>query len=197
LGARSEAGRAFRPALASGVQKTLRLTPLDIQNHRFNTRWRGFDAAEVEAFVRLIAEDVESLVRERDKLRQQVRGLEARVEELSTNERTLQDTLVTAQAISDDLKKTAMKEAEVRISESEVKGEKIIDAAQRRAGRLAEDIREMRLLRSRLAGAIRGTIETHLALLEGLAAEDAEDEKRGDPPLAGVSRPSPAPSDEA
>ncbi len=175
----------------------MRLTPLDIQNHRFNTRFRGFDPAEVEAFVRLIAEDVESLVRERDMLRQQVHGLEARVEELSTNERTLQDTLVTAQAISDDLKKTAMKEAEVMISESEVKGEKIIDAAQRRAGRLAEDIREMKLLRARLAGAIRGTIETHLALLEGLAADDAEDEKRGDPPLAGVSRPSPARGGEA
>ena len=98
----------------------MRLTALDIRNHRFSARLRGLDPAEVEAFVRLIAEDVESLVRERDKLRQQVRGLEARVEELSTNERTLQDTLVTAQAISDDLKKTAMKEAEVRISESEV-----------------------------------------------------------------------------
>ena len=169
----------------------MRFTPLDIQNHRFNTRWRGFDAAEVEAFVRLIAEDFESLVRERDKLRQQVRGLEARVEELSTNERTLQDTLVTAQALSDDLKKTAMKEAEIRVSEAEVKGEKIIDAAHRRAARLSEDIREMRLLRSRLAGAIRATIETHLALLEGLAADDAEEEKLGDPPPLGIVRPGP------
>ena len=35
-------------------------------------------------------------------------------------ERTLQDTLVTAQALSDDLKKTAMKEAEVRVSEAEL-----------------------------------------------------------------------------
>ena len=139
--------------------------------------------------MRLIAEDFESLVRERDRLRQQVRGLEARVEELSVNERTLQDTLVTAQALSDDLKKTAMKEAEVKVSEAEVMGEKIIDGAQRRATRLAEDIREMKLLRARLAGAIRGTIETHLALLEGLAADDPDEEKGELPRVAGLPRP--------
>ena len=157
----------------------MRLTPLDIQNHRFNTRFRGFDPAEVEAFVRLIAEDVESLVRERDGLRQQVRALEARVEELSVNERTLQETLVTAQALSEDLKKTAVKEAEVMLSEAEVKGEKLLDGAQRRAARLTEDIREMKLLRARLAGAIRGTIETHLELLESLSADADEIEKDG------------------
>ena len=154
----------------------MRLTPLDIQNHRFNTRFRGFDPAEVEAFVRLIAEDVESLVRERDGLRQQVRSLEERVGELSENEKTLKDTLVTAQALSEDLKKTAVKEAEVVLSEAEVRGEKILDEAQRRAARLSEDIREMKMLRSRLAGAIRGTIETHLELLEGLATEEDEKE---------------------
>ncbi len=154
----------------------MRLTPLDIQNHRFNTRLRGYDPAEVEAFVRLIAEDVEALVRERDALRQQVRALETRVDELSVNEKTLKDTLVTAQALSEDLKKTAVKEAEVLISEAEVKSEKILDGTQRRAARLAEDIREMRMLRARLAGAIRGTIETHLELLEGLAKEEDETE---------------------
>ena len=168
----------------------MRLTPLDIQNHRFNTRFRGYDPAEVEAFVRLIAEDVEALVRERESLRQQVRTLEERVAELSVNENTLRDTLVTAQALSDDLKKTAMKEAEVRVSEAELKGEKILDGARQRAARLAEDIREMKLLRSRLAGAVRTTIETHLALLEGLAADDEPvEEKPDDPPAAGTLAP--------
>ena len=53
---------------------------------------------------------------------------------------------------------------------------KILDGTQRRAARLAEDIREMRMLRARLAGAIRGTIETHLDLLEGLSKDEDETE---------------------
>ena len=117
--------------------------------------------------------DVDRALQEKQ---EQVRSLEERVGELSENETTLKDTLVTAQALSEDLKKTAVKEAEVVLSEAEVRGEKILDEAQRRAARLSEDIREMKMLRSRLAGAIRGTIETHLELLEGLATEEDEKE---------------------
>jgi cell division initiation protein len=154
----------------------VRLTPLDIQKHRFARRWRGLDPAEVEAFLQLIGEDYEALLRDRDSLSERTRALEARVQELTRNEKVLQETLVMAQTLSDDLKKTAMKESEVLVSEAEVKAEKILDASHRRASRLAEDIREMKLLRSRLGAALRQTIETHLAMLETLTAEAATDE---------------------
>ncbi len=70
--------------------------------------------------------------------------------------------------LAEDLKRTAIKEAEVMISEAELRGEKILDAAHRRAARLAEDIREMKSLRTRLSTAVRTTIETHLSLLDSL-----------------------------
>jgi cell division initiation protein len=156
----------------------VRLTPLDIQNHRFTGRWRGLDPSEVEAFLQLVAEDYEALLRERDALREQARKLEARVDHLTLNEKALQDTLVTAQSLSEDLKKTAMREAEVRVTEAEVRAEKILEAAHRRAARLSSDIREMKALRARLGTSLRHTIETHLALLESLSeATEAEGEE--------------------
>jgi cell division initiation protein len=157
-------------------ERRLRLTPLDIQKHRFARRWRGLDPAEVEAFLQFIGEDYEALLRDRDALAERIRGLEARVAELTGNEKALQETLVMAQTLSDDLKKTAMKESEVLVSEAEVKAEKILDASHRRAARLAEDIREMKLLRARLGTALRQTIETHLAMLETLTADASSDE---------------------
>ena len=153
----------------------MRLTPLDIQNHHFGQTWRGYDPAEVETFLRMAAEDYEALVRERDGLRETVRHQESRIAELAAQEQTLRETLVTAQALAEDLKRTAMKESEVLVGQAEVKAEKILDAAHRRAAKLAEDIREMKGVRARLASAVRTTIETHLALLEGLAEEPAED----------------------
>lgn len=153
----------------------MRLTPLDIQKHRFARRWRGLDPAEVDAFLQLIGEDYEALLRDRDALSERARSLQAQVEELKRNEKALQETLVMAQTLSDDLKKTAMKESEVMVSEAEVKAEKILDASHRRAARLAEDIREMKLLRSRLATALRQTIETHLAMVETLTADTADE----------------------
>jgi cell division initiation protein len=152
----------------------VRLTALDIQNHKFSTRWRGLDPGEVETFLRLIAEDFETLTRECDAARETIRTLTQRVEELSGSERKLQETLISAQNLSDDLKRTAVKEAEIIVSESELKSEKIVESAQRQAGKIAEDIREMRLLRGRLRGALRATIESHLAMLDGLS-EDSED----------------------
>jgi cell division initiation protein len=153
---------------------TVRLTPLDIRNHRFSTRMRGLDAAEVEAFVRLIAEDYEDMIRENEGLREKVQHLSFRVEELSVNEKTLQKTIVTAQHLSDDLKKTAVRESEVLVSEAEVRAEKILAASHRRAAKLAQDIREMKLLRARLSTTIRAAIDTHLSLLDGLSQGDPE-----------------------
>jgi cell division initiation protein len=157
----------------------VRITPLDIRNHDFPRRLSGYDREEVDTFLRMLAEDYEAALRESQSLRERVNQLELRVQELTASERLLQETLTTAQQLSDDLKQTAVKEAEVMVSEAEVKGEKVLDAAHRRAARLAEDIREMKQVRVRLAAAIRATIETHLGLLDSLA----EDEPQNDPDL--------------
>jgi cell division initiation protein len=153
----------------------MRITPLDLQNHRFPRRVAGYAQEEVDDFLRLVAEDYEAVLREAEAQREQVKHLQQRVEELLANEQILQDTLTTAQKLSEDLKRTAMKEAEVIVSEAEVKGEKILDAAHRRAAKLAEDIREMKQLKTRLSTAVRAAIETHLGLLDGLSADPPDD----------------------
>ncbi|MDH3520271.1 MAG: DivIVA domain-containing protein, partial [Myxococcales bacterium] len=131
----------------------MRITPLDIRNHSFPRRVSGYDREEVDTFVRMLAEDYEATLRESQALRDRVNELELRIQELTASERLLQETLTTAQQLSSDLKETAMKEAELMISEAEIQGEKVLDAAHRRAARLAEDIREMKHLRVRLAAA--------------------------------------------
>lgn len=155
----------------------MKLTPLDIQKHSFSQRMRGVDPVEVEAFLQMVSEDYEALMRERDRLSERVLHLDERVKELGRNEKALQNTLVTAQVLSDDLKKTAIREAEVRVGEAELQAEKLLAASHRRAARIAEDIREMKALRSRLGAALRQTLETHLALVETITAvEDTGEE---------------------
>lgn len=154
----------------------MRLTPLDLQNHRFSNRFRGYDPDEVDGFVRMVCEDYESLVRENEALRETVSGLEARVADLSGQEGRLRETLVTVQTLTEDLKRTAIREAETKIGEAEVRAEKILDAAHRRAARLEEQVRELRLVRGRVAAAVRTTLETHATLLEGLLAEAEPEE---------------------
>jgi len=153
----------------------MRITPLDVRNHPFRRRFSGYDREEVEAFLHMVAEDYEVVVRDAEGLREQTVKLEVRVADLAANEAILQETLTTAQKLSDDLKRTAIKEAEVRVGEAEIKAEKILAAAHRRAAKLAEDIREMKYLRTRLSASIRAAIETHMGLLDGLSADDLDD----------------------
>jgi cell division initiation protein len=165
----------------------MRITPLEIRNHPFQRRLSGYDREEVDTFLDMVAQDYEGLLRESESLREQAVRLETRVEALASNETVLQETLTTAQKLSEELKRTATREAELLIGEAEVRGEKILDAAHRRAAKLAEDIREMKILRTRLAAAVRAAIETHLALLEGLA-EDPPDDPQLDGKVAYLTR---------
>jgi cell division initiation protein len=169
---------SLRAQCARRQEATVRLTPLDIRSQRFASRLRGIDAGEVENFLHLVSEDYAGLSRERDQLADRVRDLEARVADMQGSEKLLRDTIVTAQQLAEDLRNTAIRESEVRVSEAEVKAEKVLDAAHRRAAKLGEDIRELRAMRSRLAYALRQTVETHLSLIE--AIQEGADEDAGE-----------------
>ena len=153
----------------------MRMTPLDVQSHQFATRFRGFDPDEVMAFLRIVSEDYEGLVRENGSQADRILRLETRIEELSAQEHLLKETLVSAQSMTEEMARNAEREAELRLAEVEVRAEKILDASHRRVARLAQDIREMRALRSRLAESLRSAAETHMALLDTLEADPAED----------------------
>jgi cell division initiation protein len=154
----------------------MRITPLDVRNHNFSRRWGGgLDAAEVESFLQLVSEDYEALVRENEGQGERIRQLEQRVEQLVQDERLLKETLLSAQAMTTDLREAAVKESEVLVGEAEVKAEKILDAAHRRAGKIGDEIREMKGMRTRLAEALRATLETHLGLVDSLDEASHED----------------------
>jgi cell division initiation protein len=153
----------------------VRITPLDLRKHRFSRRFAGYSAEEVDEFLRLAAEDYEAALRQIEAQRAQIARLEERVEGLAAKEQVLQDTLTTAQKLAEDLKRTAIREAEVLVGEAEVRGEKVLEAAHRRAARLAQDIRDMKQLRTRVAASLRATLESHLELLAGLTQEPEED----------------------
>lgn len=157
----------------------MRITPIDVRTHRFGRRLSGLDPAEVESFLQLLSEDYEDLLRESGEQTDRVRHLEQRVEQLVGDERLLKETLVSAQAMTQGLRDAAIKESEILVGQAEVKAEKILDAAHRRAARLGEEIREMRGFRTRMAEALRATIETHLKLVDSIEVAP-EDEADGD-----------------
>ena len=75
------------------------------------------------------------------------------------------------QALQESRPELSESEARLRVSEAEVKAEKLLDAAHRRVGQLDEQIREIHGLRARLASGLRSTLETHLVLVDALSGD--------------------------
>jgi DivIVA domain-containing protein len=110
-----------------------KVTPLEIQNHNFSKKWRGIDPVEVEAFLALVGEEIEDLTRARAELESRVRALETENAEHRERERTLRDTLLSAQRASDDIRGAARKEAELVVQQAECERAPTHHALQRSA----------------------------------------------------------------
>ena len=51
----------------------MKIAPIDIAHKVFGKKMMGLDSEEVQDFLRLIAEEMETLIRERNNLREQMR----------------------------------------------------------------------------------------------------------------------------
>ncbi len=153
----------------------MKITPLDIQQKRFASAFRGYDREEVEAFLSLTALAFEDLVKELHGLRE---DLQRRDEEIAAHrdlERALQETLVTAQKASDEIRESARKEGEIAIGEAELQADKIVQGARQRFLRIVDDIHELKRLRVQFESQVRSLVESHAKLLDAFQSTDVED----------------------
>ena len=144
------------------------LTPLDVRKKRgdFGKSLRGYDPEEVDAFLELVAERMEELVKENLALRQEKDRLEEKVVVQEGREQAVQDALVTAQELRHDVKEQALREAKVMERESRAKIEVVIAES----GRVLTDHRgaleELERQRDRFLKAFRTFLERELDTVE-------------------------------
>ena len=157
------------------------LTPLDIQQQRFKTRFRGFDIQEVDLFLDQMADAFESLLKQNENLKVESRRLQLEIQGYKNREDAFKRALLNSQRVIEQMKENAQKSAELIVAEAEVKAEKILNKAHNRLAQLHEDIAELRRQRMQIEVQIGSIIEAHGKLLEiskeGMKAMDDEDSK--------------------
>jgi len=160
-----------------------KVTPLEIQNHNFSKKWRGIDPVEVEAFLALVGEEIEDLTRARAELESRVRALETENSEHRERERTLRDTLLSAQRASDDIRGAARKEAELIVQQAEDASERLTHHALQRSAEIERAIEDLKIQRT----AFRLQLEKLVEVVQHVVERDrVEDEK--DRPLSYLTR---------
>jgi cell division initiation protein len=117
------------------------LTPLDVRKKRgdFRKAMRGYLPEEVDSFLDLAALRLEEVVKENLALRELVGRLQIDVEGLSGRERAVQEALVTAQSLREDMREQSRREAELARREAELEAKRLLADAELEAKRLLAD----------------------------------------------------------
>ena len=145
----------------------MRITPMDIRQQQFTIKmFRGADLQEVDTFLEDVAEDYEALLKENTLLKEQLQVLEERTRGLEDRERLLQQTLITTQRITEEMKEGAQREAALIVREAELHGEKQVEAARAEEAVIRAEINGLKRQRRQLAEGLRTTLEMYRRFFE-------------------------------
>ena len=140
------------------------LTPLDVRKKRgdFRKSMRGYDPQEVDTFLDLVAMRMEELVKDTIGLRERAELLQVQVDTQSSRERAVQEALVTAQAVREDMREQSRREAGLALREAEVEAGKVISDADRVLEERRVALEEVERKRVRFLRAFRALLEREL-----------------------------------
>jgi len=144
----------------------MKITPLDIQQREFKSRFQGYDREEVQAFLRSVSQSVEEMFTENIALKEHADKLSQEVGELRKKEASLGDLLVTAQTMAEGLKETACKEADLILREAEMKAEDLLKSAHVDFRTLQRDILDLRKERMLALEKLRSTLQSFSRMIE-------------------------------
>ena len=148
------------------------LTPLDIQKMRFPQKMRGYDTSEVESFLSLVAEEVTGLLAQLEKAERENRYYRQRLEETEHREHQLQQTLLRAQKVSDEITANARREAELLVKEAELSADRMVEQAIAQSTRIEGKITELRTMRRELQLKFKNTLDLFQRILEAEMEEE-------------------------
>ncbi|MEJ2539321.1 MAG: DivIVA domain-containing protein [Gemmatimonadota bacterium] len=148
------------------------LTPLDVRKKRgdFGRGVRGYNPQEVDGFLELVAERLEELVKENMTLRERAERLSEQVHAQTGREQAVQQALVTAQQLREEIQTNAQKEAELVVQQARARGREVLAAAERQAVERTEGLHELELRRLRFLASYRQFLEReldHVSVEEG------------------------------
>lgn len=140
----------------------MRLTPLDIHQKEFSRSLRGFDEREVDAFLDSVADEIERLFKENIDLTERNESLEEKVRQYQDMERTLHNTLLSAQRSADDLMRTTRQEADAVLKDAEVKAKDIIHSALTDKQKATSELARIKQAEEEFRASFKRLLQQHL-----------------------------------
>jgi cell division initiation protein len=121
----------------------VKLTPMEVRKQSFRKTMRGFDPEDVRVFLDMVAEEYESLLQQNGMLNEKLRHLNEQLNRYFGMEKTLQNSLLTAERMAEEGRDRSRMEAETIIEDARLRAERILGDSRERLRVLSREIQEL------------------------------------------------------
>ena len=151
---------------------SLKITPLDIKKQDFRKVMRGYDPIEIETFLEMVAEEFESLIKQKNNLSDDVLKLKTQLSDYQEVEKTFKESLMNAQQTMNQSRENSKREATLIIKEAEVRAEQIIENAKKQLINMKNELMIIKAQKDSFAKRLHHLLESQLELIKVLEIDD-------------------------
>ena len=146
----------------------MNITPQDIRKQIFKKSFRGYDQEEVQAFLDILATEVEHLNSENVELKEFLNALQSEVHHYQSIEQTLQEMLRTAQQTAEEVKENGHKEARLIVKEAEIRSNRAIEKARTQVHEIRTELVELQNQRDMFLSKFKALVQVQTDFLKQL-----------------------------
>jgi cell division initiation protein len=144
----------------------MRISPIDITHKTFSKKMMGLDPQEVYDFLRDVADQMEEITRDRNRLKEEITKKEQQMTEYVERDQALRATIQAASKMSDQFRQDAEKESDLVIADARQRAEVLVKDARDSLKKMYTEIADLKKSRMQYETSLRALIQAHLTMLD-------------------------------
>ncbi len=161
------------------TEDAFHLTPVDVRRYDFGSALRGYDRTRVDLFRDQVADELERLTRYAAEIETKARSFAEQLKAFRERDKAINEALVSAQQLREEVKEQAAREAELMAREAQAAAEQIQADARAQVSALMKEVESLDRTRRAYLAQLRVLAERHLAEVTSLEEQPS--------PLGGAS----------
>ncbi len=151
-----------------GGDDIFHLTPVDVRRYDFGSAMRGYDRARVDQFRTQVAEELERLTRQNAEFESKARNFHEQLKHYRERDKAINEALISAQQLREDVKEQAAREADLMRREAESAAQHLVEGARQQVQSLQAEIEGLDRTRRAYLAQLKAIAERHIAEADAL-----------------------------
>lgn len=138
------------------------ITPIEIRQHNFKKKLRGYDPEEVSSFLNTLSLEFEKLIESNRRLKHDLEKTQSNLDSLKQVETVLHKTLLQAEETSKATVENARRDAELKVQEAENKSRGLVKSAMDERSKIERDTDELVARRNEILQQLKSYLQAQL-----------------------------------